>query len=171
MNAVDKRATLEKMYIAYRSGLTPRSGASKEGEFTRTAGRVNALTALTAGTTNATPLTDGNVDGARSMKAKVSGSVAWPADINDVRKRKLYAGHTYRIKLVVPTGNDYDLFVWKPGTKEIWQFPKLHRWSAHPGSTDEVVRFKVGTTAVFYLQVSAWLFKSGNYRLKVVRIS
>jgi subtilisin family serine protease len=166
MRSVEKPTTLRTMPIAAPIGPTSRTGA-----FTRTSGRVNADKALDAGTTNATPRTDGNIDGAVEMsKAKVFGSVAWPADINDVRKRKLYRGRTYRITLVVPRGRDYDLFVWKPGTKEIWQFAKLHRVGARGGAADEVVTFKAPATGVYYLHVSAWLFESGGYTLKFARV-
>jgi len=170
MRSVDKPSTLTTMYLAPAPGLT--GAKTKTGAFTRTSGRVNALTALTAATTNATPLTDGNVDGAKRMsKATVSGAVAWPGDVNDVKRRKLYKGRTYRITLVVPKGKDYDLYVWKPGTKEIWQFGNLRRWSATPGAADEVMKFKARATGVYYIQVSAWLFKSGSYTLKIARIS
>jgi subtilisin family serine protease len=169
MRSVDKPTSLKTMYIAQSPGLT--GARTKTGAFTRTSGRVNALTALTAATTNATPRTDGNVDGAKAMKAKALGAVAWPGDVNDVKKRKLYKGRTYRITLVVPRGKDYDLYVWKPGTKEIWQFGKLRRWSARAGAVDEVVKFKARATGVYYIQVSAWLFKSGSYTLKIARIS
>jgi hypothetical protein len=152
---------------------------SKSGFFSRTAGRVNANTALGAATTNATPLTDGNINGARAMsKASVSGSVSWPADINDVRKKKLRRGHRYRVTIVVPAHKDYDLFVWKPGTKEIWQIPggtnfgRLAAARATPkNGADEVVTFKARSTGVYYIHVSAWLFKSGSYKLTVKRLS
>ena len=164
MRSVDKPQSLRTMYLF--------PNAKKTGIFTRTSGRVNALNALTASTTNATPLTDGNITGAKAMlKAKVFGTVAWPADINDVRKRKLTRGRTYRITLVVPAGKDYDLYVWKPGTKEIWQLSRLGRFSARPGAADEVVQFKAGATGVYYIHVSAWLFKSGSYSLRIARIS
>ena len=45
---------------------------------------MNALKALTASTTNATPLTDGNIDGAVLLGGTVQRSVAWPRDVNDV---------------------------------------------------------------------------------------
>jgi subtilisin family serine protease len=166
MRGVDKPANLKTMYS---SSLNAR----KTGAFTRTSGRVNAKKALTASTANATPLTDGNINGARSMRrASVSGSVAWPADINDVRKRRLRRGHIYRITLVVPRRKDYDLYVWKRGTKEIWQSrARLRAASAHSGSRDEVVQFRARATGRYYIQVSAWLFRSGNYTLKIKRIS
>ncbi len=172
MHSVDKPALLKTMYFNTAPGLTGPAGRTRTGSFTRTSGRVNAVTALTASPTNATPLTDGNVDGAKRMStAKVFGTVAWPGDINDVRKRKLTRGRTYRFTLVVPAGKDYDLFVWKPGAKEIWQPSKFLRASARAGAIDEVVRFRAGTTGVYYIQVSTWLFKSGRYTLKFARIA
>jgi hypothetical protein len=172
MHSVEKPASLKTMYFNTAPGLTGPAGATRTGSFTRTSGRVNAFTALAASPTNATPLTDGNVDGAKTMStASVSGTVAWPGDINDVRKRKLTRGRTYRFTLVVPAGKDYDLYVWKPGAKEIWQPSKFLRFSARVGAADEVVRFKAGTTGVYYIQVSTWLFKSGRYILKFARIA
>jgi subtilisin family serine protease len=177
MNSVDKPTTLHTMFIAPISGLTGSNGTARAGAFTRTSGRVNAAAAIDKTTANATPRTDGNIDGApRMRRARVSGSVAWPADINDVRKRRLFAGHTYRVKLVVPVGKDYDLFVWKPGTKEIWQsvsqsLARLRAYSAHGGSVDEVVTFKAKTTGTYYIHVSAWFFKSGKYTLSIRRLS
>jgi subtilisin family serine protease len=177
MNSVEKPPTLGTIYMAPAPGLTGNNGATRPGAFTRTSGRIDAAAALTASTANATPLTDGNINGARAMaRSSVTGSVAWPADINDVKKRKLYAGRTYRITLVVPAGKDYDLLVWKPGTKEIWQdiwegHPKLRAFGVHGTSVDEVVKFKARSTGVYYIQVSAWLFKSGGYKLTVKRLS
>jgi subtilisin family serine protease len=172
MHSVDKPALLKTMYFNTAPGLTGPAGTTKSGSFTRTSGRVNALNALSASTTNATPLTDGNVNGAKGMsRTKISGSVAWPADVNDVVKRRLRRGRIYRFMLVVPSGKDYDLYVWKPGAKEIWQPPKIRGWSARAGAVDEVVTFKAGTTGVYYMQVSAWLFKSGRYTLKFARLA
>ena len=72
---------------------------------------------------------------------------------------------------MVPAGKDYDLFVWKPGAKEIWQPNKFLRASARAGAADEVVKFRARTTGVYYIQVSSWLFKSGRYTLKFARIA
>jgi thermitase len=172
MRSVDRPALLTRMYFNAAPGLTGVAGTTRTGSFTRTVGRVNALTALTASSANATSLTDGNVDGAKTMsKAKVFGTVAWPGDINDVRKRKLTRGRTYRFTLVVPAGKDYDLYVWKPGAKEIWQPSKFRRASARAGAVDEVVKFRARTTGVYYIQVSTWLFKSGRYTLKFARLA
>jgi hypothetical protein len=103
--------------------------------------------------------------------ARVSGTVAWPADVNDVRKRRLRRGRTYKFTLVVPAGKDYDLYVWKPGAKEVWQPGKFLRASARAGAVDEVVRFRARSTGVYYIHVSTWLFKSGRYTLKFARIA
>jgi subtilisin family serine protease len=169
MRSVERPTTLQKMFIAPAPGVT--RAQAKLGRFTRTAGRVNAANALDASTANATPLTDGNVDGARLMsKSRVRGTVSWPADVNDVRQRKLRRGVTYRFTLVVPRGKDYDLIVWKPRTKEIWQFSRLRAASARAGSVDEVVKFRARATGVYYIQVSAWLYKSGRYSLRFARL-
>jgi subtilisin family serine protease len=172
MRSVDRPALLRTMYFNAAPGLTGPAGTTRTGSFTRTAGRVNAFTALNVSSTNATPLTDGNVDGARTMStAKVFGTVAWPGDVNDVRKRKLTRGRTYRFTLVVPAGKDYDLYVWKPGAKEVWQPNKFLRGSARVGAADEVVKFRARSTGVYYIQVSTWLFKSGRYTLKFARLA
>jgi subtilisin family serine protease len=150
------------------------------GKFTRTNGRVNALKALSASTANATPLTDGNIDGARSIKGKRTGSVSWPADANDVFKRKLVKGTKYRVVLNGPKGRDFDLWVWRPGTKEIFQFTQkcfrsglvhcsaLEAFSA--GRTaDEAATFKAPKSGRFYFQVNGW-YSSGNYTLTVTKV-
>jgi subtilisin family serine protease len=176
MRSVDTPTKLRTLYIPSYVADSPRT---KTGAFSRTTGRVNAKKALTAGTSNATPVTDGNINGARKMsRATVKGTLSWPADINDVRKRKLSRGHRYRVTLVVPKGKDYDLFVWKPGTKEIWQIPNGTNFGRLAGASanarngaDEVVTFKAGSTGMYYFHVSAWLFKSGSYKLTVKRLS
>jgi subtilisin family serine protease len=176
MRSVDKPTTLRTIYIpSYLDG----NAHAKPGSFSRTAGRINANNALNAGITNATPLSDGNIDGAKGMsKASVTGSVSWPADINDVKKKRLSKGHVYRLSLVVPARKDYDLFVWKPGTKEIWQIPGGDHFGRLAGASvtprngaDEVVKFKAGSTGTYYFHISAWLFKSGSYRLTLKKIS
>jgi thermitase len=167
MRGVDKPSTLHTMNS---SSLN----ATRTGAFTRTSGRVNALAALGASTANVTPVTDGNINHAAGWSTgKKSGSVAWPADINDVFKRRLSRGHTYQFSLVVPAGKDYDLLVWKPGTKEIWQFDssnRLQRASAQGSGKDEAVKFTAKKTGTYYIQVSSF-FKSGSYTLKFKRIS
>ena len=169
MRSVNKPTSLKTIYIpSYVDG----SQHTKSGSFSRTAGRVNALKALGAGTSSATPLTDGNVNGAKKMsRATVKGTLSWPADINDVRKKRLTKGHVYRVSLVVPAGKDYDLFVWKPGAKEIWQPNKFQGASQRIGSGDEVVQFATGSTGTYFFHVSAWLFKTGSYKLTVKKLA
>jgi subtilisin family serine protease len=169
MHSVNKPTSLKTIYIPSYVNGRPHS---KTGSFSRTAGRVNAVKALSAGTTNATPLTDGNIGGAKSMStATVKGSVSWPADVNDVWKKRLTKGHIYKITLVVPAGQDYDLFIWKPGTKEIWQPGKIVGASQHVGSDDEGGNFTTGSTGIYYFHVSAWLFKSGKYKLTLKKLA
>jgi subtilisin family serine protease len=148
------------------------------GKFTRTQGRINALKAIeTTDLSNATPLTDGNIDGARRIEGKRTGSVAWPADANDVFKRKLVKGAKYEIDLSGRKGHDLDLWVWKPGTKEIFEFtaacfstgfqtcPPLEAVSATPGS-NESVTFKAPTSGTYFIQVNGW-YSGGSYTLSV----
>ena len=171
MHSVDKPNSLKTIYIReYVDGTGhPRT---KTGSFSRMTGRVNAFKALTAGTSSATPMTDGNVNGAKSFSgSSVNGSVSWPEDVNDVKKKKLFKGHFYRVSLVVPAGKDYDLFVWKPGAKEIWNANKFQDASQTIGSGDERVQFTAGSTGTYYFQVMAWLFKSGNYKLTVKKLA
>jgi subtilisin family serine protease len=171
MHSVNKPNSLKTIYIPSYVDQTghPRT---KTGAFSRTTGRVNAFKALTAGTSNATPLTDGNVNGAKSFSgSSVKGSVSWPSDVNDVKKKKLFKGHKYRVTLVVPAHKDYDLFVWKPGSKEIWRPGKIVKASRRIGSGDEVIQFTAGSTGTYYFQVMAWLFKSGSYKLTVKKLA
>jgi subtilisin family serine protease len=169
MRSVNKPANLKTIYIpSYVDGRQH----TRTGSFSRTAGRLNAAKALTAATSNATPLTDGNVNGAKKMsKATVKGTVSWPADINDVKKKRLTKGHLYRVRLVVPARKDYDLFVWKPGAKEVWQPNKFQGSSQRIGSGDEVVQFVTRSTGTYYFHVMAWLFKSGSYKLTVKKLA
>jgi subtilisin family serine protease len=173
MRSVDKPTSLDTIYMpSYVNGAP----LQRNGAFTRTTGRVNLLSAIGASTANATPLTDGNINGAKGMStASVNGSIAWPADINDVYKRKLYRGRTYQFTLDGPLGKNFDLWVWKPGTLEVWQVAdacysggsscKIMRVSAS-GDADEVVRFKASITGVYYVHVTAYRFQSGMYTLK-----
>ena len=149
------------------------------GRFTRTFGRVNADAALTASTANATPQTDGNIDGARLIKSKRTGSLSWPADANDVYRKRLAKGTKYHVVLNGPKGQDFDLWVWKPGTKEIFQFtpgcfmkggacPALEAVSA--GDTaNEAVTFKAPKTGVYYIQANGW-FSAGHYTLTIKKV-
>ena len=175
MNSVDTPANLRKM-PAFKRGPA-------EGDFTRTSGRVNADAALSAPTTNATPQTDGNIDGARRMRKVKTDRVAWPEDTNDVFKRRLRKNREYKVVLDGPRGKDFDLIVWKPDTKEIWQLEngcfligggpcQMLKYLQKRDSTraDEESRFTAKRSGVYYFHVSAYLFNRGNYTLKVHRV-
>lgn len=174
MNSVDTPSSL-KLYTHWAKVLgLPKHAIS--GHFTRTQGRVNALAALTGSTTTATPQTDGNIDGARSIDVRRSDRVSWPSDVNDVYKRRLVDGHRYRVTLNGPAGADFDLWVWKPGSKEIFQFtlgcfqrhgscPAFAANSTSPHA-DEALTFRAHKTGTFYIQVNGW-YSSGRYALKI----
>jgi subtilisin family serine protease len=177
MNSVNRPDSL-KLYDSWADvvGL-PKKALT--GRFTRTQGRVNAFKALMAPTTNATPKTDGNIDHARRIRARRTGSVAWPADANDVFKKKLVKGSKYHVVLNGPRGRDFDLWVWRPGTKEIFQFTAgcFRSGGACPAfeaasvgrTADEAVTFKAPKSGVFYIQVNGW-YSGGNYTLTVKKI-
>jgi subtilisin family serine protease len=177
MNSVDHPSSL-KLFDSW-GDVTKVGKKPLTGKFTRTHGRVNAFDALSAPTTNATPLTDGNIDGARSIKAKRTGRVGWPADANDVFKRKLAKGSKYQVVLNGPKGRDFDLWVWRPGTKEIFQFTAgcFRRGGACPAleaasagrTADEAVTFKAPKSGVFYIQVNGW-YSGGSYTLTVKKV-
>jgi subtilisin family serine protease len=177
MHSVNHPTSL-KLYDAWG----PQAGVGKTlltGHFTRTQGRVNALGALTGSTANATPRTDGNINGARAFTSPVVGHLAWPADANDVYKRKLRKGTRYQVILNGPSGSAMDLWVWRPGTTEIFQFtpgcfvtprvcPALQAVSG--GRTaDEKVTFKAPRTGVFYIQVNGW-YSGGRYKLTLKKV-
>jgi subtilisin family serine protease len=177
MNSVDRPASLKMLSSFANVTGIPKTAIS--GLFTRTQGRVNARRALTAPTTNATPLTDGNIDGAVLLGGMVQRSVAWPRDVNDVYRKRLFAGNRYRITLNGPANKDMDLYVWKPGATEIHQFTAgcFNSGGACPwlraasGSTDadEQVTFSVGATGTFSIQVQGW-YSDGRYTLSVKRL-
>jgi len=149
-----------------------------DGDFTRTQGRVDALAALTAPTTDATPLTDGNIDGAVPMGVNASGRVTWPHDTNDVFAVALQKGKRYTVTLDGPATHDLDLWVWSSTASEIFQFtagcfrrrgecPALTARSASP-TGEERVTFRARKTATHYIQVNGW-YDGGRYDVKVRR--
>ena len=177
MRSVNRPASL-RLYDAWG----PQAGVGKKlltGHFTRTQGRVNALRALGGSTANATPLTDGNIDGAKLFTSPKVGHLAWPADANDVYKRKLRKGIRYQVILNGPSGSDMDLWVWRPGTTEIFQFTSgcFFRGGACPAlqavsggrRADEKVTFRAPRTGVFYIQVNGW-YSGGRYTLTMHKV-
>jgi subtilisin family serine protease len=167
MNGADRSGFLNSqldtsLFVANNgTNETPQSGT-----FTRTAGRLNADTALDAPTTNASPNHDGDIPGAGGIAGRKSGSVNWPNDVNDIFKKKLRRGKTYRMTLAVPAGKDYDLYVEKPGTVEIWQRQSVLTASVGGTGADEAINFRARKSKVHYIHVSSW-FTDGNYTLRV----
>lgn len=168
MNGVDTPASLKNAYLA---------AGNASGNFTRTDGRIDAAASLGAPTTNATPKTDGNTDGAKGIRRTKRGGVAYPNDVNDVYKKRLQKGKIYVAKLVVPSGKDFDLWVWLKGIKEIHQLEsgcyglpgpcRIVGVSAGGSGVDEVVKFKATKAGVFFFQVQAWFKQKGGYKLIV----
>jgi large repetitive protein len=169
MNSVDHPRTLQTLHAAIF-----RRAAS--GRFTRTNGRVNAFRALTgASTAGAFALTDGNIDGARRMRgAVVTGRVTWPADDNDVWARTLDKGRVYRVTMNGKDGQDFDLWAWKPGTKEIFEDFGCHSGckllaalTTNGRRNVETFKFRARSTDLYYFQVESWLRQGGRYSLSV----
>jgi subtilisin family serine protease len=172
MNSVDHPVALDTLALL---------GKVRAGAFTRSNdGRVNALAALTGATTNATVPTDGNIDGARNIKSRKKGFLQWPDDVNDVFKRFLKRG-SYRVFLDGPKGKDFDLYVWKRGSTEIWQYEaaclggpagqcKLMRVRAGPTADEEIEKLKIKKKGVYFFHVSAFLFSKGKYRLSITKL-
>jgi subtilisin family serine protease len=177
MNSVDHPTSL-RLWSSWQD-LTGFGRTSRVGAFTRTQGRVNANAALTAPITNASPTTDGNVIGARSMRrASIRGRVTWPADVNDVYRKRLRRRVRYVVALDGPRRVDIDLWVFNPGTKEIWQFtsgcflaggrcPALRAVSASRGADERVV-FTARRSGVHFIVVTGW-YSGGRYDLTVRR--
>ncbi len=132
------------------------------GRYIVTDGRVDAAAALTASTKNATPRTDGTMDGAVRIRFKKTGTVSFPGDINDIYRVRLTRGHRYAALLQVPKGADFDLFVWKPGTVDTWPLTygchgvscQLQTGSARGTGADEYVVFRPRTSGTYYLHVT-----------------
>jgi subtilisin family serine protease len=146
---------------------------TRTGQFTRSRARVNAEDALAfAGTPpNGSANHDGDIPGAVGMSGtQVSGGLAWPADVNDVRRKRLSGGKTYRFTLVVPSGRDFDLFLLRSNAKEIWQPGTFLRASVGGPGADETFTFRPGSTATFFIHMSWWFGQNGSYTLKVVCI-
>ena len=94
--------------------------ADLAGGFTLTNGRLNAFNALTASTASTSPRTDGTMSGATPITIRKTGTLSFPADINDIYRKRLRAGREYAVHLDVPRRADYDVYVWKPGATDTW---------------------------------------------------
>lgn len=153
--------------------------ADLQGGWTATGGRLNAAGALFADPTTTVPLSSGNIAGAARISGTARGRVSYPSNVNDVFKVRLRAGSDYGVRLDVPAGRDYDLYVWKPGTVQIWQIEPgcdgtepcrwLRAWSIRGRGKPDELTFRAGRSGMYYIQVSSW-FSTGGYRLEVVRL-
>ncbi len=151
--------------------------ADLAGGWTFTSGRANAIRALTAAP--GVPTSVSSVARARSISGTVRGRLSFPRNVNDVFKARLRRGATYRAFLNVPTGKDFDLWVWKPGTVDIWQVEATCNWigpcrwlqrsSTRGKGKDETIVFKARRSGVYYFQLSSW-FSRGRYRLALSRL-
>ncbi len=149
------------------------------GGWTATGGRTNALSALTAATGSPVPRSSGNIAAARPFSGRAGGRLAYPTNVNDVFKARLRGGARYGASLSVPRGTDFDLYVWKPGTTQIWQFEpgcngvRRCRWlltsSARGKGKDEFASFRARTAGTYYFQTTSW-FSSGKYVLRGGRL-
>ena len=175
MRGVDKPASLRKLdaWVISTNGY--------EGKWVLTNGRVNADKALDMATSAAGvknfPKTDGNVDGAVGMAGMVSGSAGWgPAgDVNDVYKKKLIRGVQYKVVLDGAKGNtdgccSLDVIVYRPGTKEIYQWGKALRGGFVKDSNDEAFTVTAKETGMHYIQVNSFLSDKFGYELSVKAI-
>ncbi|HSL10554.1 MAG TPA: S8 family peptidase [Actinomycetota bacterium] len=177
LNGVDRPASL-RLASFYRAdlGLPPGPIA---GRFTQTQGRLDALGALTAGTTRSDRGGDGTIRGARPFRRTAVGRVGWPGDVNDVFAKRLRASTRYRLVLDGRGGADLDLFVWNPGTEDVWQFDAgcfhvkgtclaLRAASTSPDA-DETLTFRSRREGLYFVHVSAW-FSGSRYRIALRRV-
>ena len=151
----------------------------RTGAFTATRdGRLDADGALAASSIRGSGVHDGTISGAIRIRDQARGSVAWPDDVNDVYKKVLRPG-VFRV--VLRAGDrDLDLFVWKPGTTEIWQYEqgcfgfgggcKLMAKRASPSGTERIKRMRVTSKGRYSFHVAAFLFQKGPYTLRIKRI-
>jgi subtilisin family serine protease len=170
MRSADRPAGLRRLFAFPRATI-------RGGGFTRTSGRVNARRALDA-RPRAFPPSDGTIAGARSLKRRLAtGRVSWPRDANDVYRKRLRRGR-YRVALNGRPRRNLDLAVYRPGTKDIWQFEigcrpfggrcSVVGYETSPGPR-EVMRFRVRRRGAFLFHVSAFLSRS-RYSLRVRRL-
>lgn len=133
------------------------------GGWTLTSGRLDAAKALGASPANATPRSDGTIAGAIRFVHAKKGTLSYPVDVNDVFRVRLKKAHRYLARLDVPKNRNFDLWVWGPGTLDVWQVePGCGPATCHvvnagtrPKGKDETVRFTAKATGVFYLIVTA----------------
>jgi hypothetical protein len=97
--------------------------------------------------------------------------------VNDVYRKRLRRGHAYRVSLAFARSDDLDVWIWEPGTEEIWKLTPgcYRRHGACPiaavsaGDTrPEVAIFQARETGVYFIQVESFLSR-GRYALRIGR--
>ena len=172
LNSVDLPPGLRRLYAF--------AGERATGQFTRTGGRVNALSALSAPTARSHGASDGTIATARRMRRRAVADIGWPEDVNDLYRKKLVRGRSYAAVLDGPERGDLDLVVYHPKVKDLWQVQpgclgvrrgacRIVAWPRLVGS-DERADFKARRSGWHYFQVAAYPFTSGTYRLNVRRV-
>jgi hypothetical protein len=139
---------------------------------------VNARAALNASTAPFGTSGDDTMQGARRFGRSANGTLADPADENDIFRIRLRKGRRYEVALRVPAGRDFDLFIWKPGALDTWPTTYscgsiscfLQDASVRGPGRDEVATFVARKSGAYYLHVAADR-GSGSYRLTVSRSS
>lgn len=169
MNGSDRPSSLDRLYVR---------GGTLTGPMTRTTGRINADAALTASTTDATPATDGQIEGAVHISRTKRGRVGWPGDVNDVFRKSLKRHKKYRATLVFGKHQDIDLWLLEPGTLEILQLQNgcFRRHGSCPVAsfrgvtTDnpEVVTFRARGSGAHFFQVASFISRD-RYKLTIKR--
>lgn len=153
----------------------------ERGRFTRSNGRINVLAALTASPGGPARVTDGTVRGARRLRSTAHGRVSYPGDVNDLYRKRLRRGGRYEAVLRVPRRADLELWVWKPGTIEVWQLEsgclvagggrcQILGQSARGPGVDEVVRFRARRNGAHLFHVHTTPADAGRYALSVRRV-
>ncbi len=174
MSTVEIPAAVTTMHSYLDVLLRPKPAAA--GLFTRSGGRVEADAALTGSTADMSPITDGQIEGALPLKKVRKGSVDWPEDTHDVYSKRLRRGKRYEVTLDGPRKADLDLYVFDPGTLEIWQFeegcftgrgPCSLRASSEGADGQEQVVFTAGR-GTHFVQVTAFA-QEGRYKLRIRR--
>ncbi len=147
----------------------------RSGFVTRTLGRLNAADALDASAKGEPAGRDGTIRGARHILHRATGRLRSPRDFNDVFVKPLRGGDRVVLRLR-SRRSPLDLFVWKPGTKDIWQLEeecfvgertcRLRRWKAGPSSVKRI-SFEVGRSGPYFFHVSARGDERSRYKLTV----
>ncbi len=91
-------------------------------------------------------------------------------DQNDVYSVRLRRGGRLAVTLLGKAGANIDLFVWRPGTRQVTRrTSSMVASSTRPASALDFVRHRAARAGIYYIQVSMTEPGSGPYVLRVVR--